>query len=182
MNAKQLSDLLRRQNACTEARDFASGKTLSEAWAACDRADWMLWLCGRMAGETGWPTRQELVLAACACAETVLPLFEKKYPNDDRPRKAIEAARGWARGAEVVATVRSAAAAAYAAAAAAYAAYAAAAAAYAAYAAYAAAAAAYAADAAYAASAAAYDASRSARAGKMKELADLVRSLLQVPA
>jgi hypothetical protein len=131
VNAKQLSDLLRRQNACTKAREFASWKTLSEAWAACDRADWMFWLCGRMVGETGWPTRQELVLAACACAETVLPLFEKKYPNDDRPRKAIEAARGWARGTEVVAQVRSDAyAAAYAAAdAAAYAAAAAAAAA-----------------------------------------------------
>jgi len=30
---------------------------------------------------------------ACDCAERVLHLFEEEYPNDDRPRKAIEAAR-----------------------------------------------------------------------------------------
>lgn len=27
------------------------------------------------------------------CAESVLPIWEKHYPNDDRPRKAIEAAK-----------------------------------------------------------------------------------------
>jgi hypothetical protein len=34
---------------------------------------------------------------AADCAERVLPLFEKQYPNDDRPRKAIELCRGWVR-------------------------------------------------------------------------------------
>ena len=33
------------------------------------------------------------VLFAVLCAEVVLALFENRYPNDDRPRKAIEAAR-----------------------------------------------------------------------------------------
>ena len=33
------------------------------------------------------------VLFAIFCAESVLDLFEKKYPNDDRPRKAIEATK-----------------------------------------------------------------------------------------
>ena len=37
-------------------------------------------------------------LFAADCAERVLPLFEKERPNDDRPRKAIEAARAYARG------------------------------------------------------------------------------------
>ncbi|MFH0848837.1 MAG: hypothetical protein V1857_04990, partial [archaeon] len=38
-------------------------------------------------------------LATCAadCAERVLPYFEKAYPKDDRPRKAIEACRTWVR-------------------------------------------------------------------------------------
>jgi len=36
-----------------------------------------------------------LHIFACDCAEKVLPIFEKKYPNDDRPRKAIEAKRKW---------------------------------------------------------------------------------------
>ena len=37
-------------------------------------------------------------LFAADCAEAVLPIFERDYPNDDRPRKAIEAARLFARG------------------------------------------------------------------------------------
>ena len=37
------------------------------------------------------------ILAAWSvnCAEHVLPLFEKIYPDDDRPRKAIEVCRAW---------------------------------------------------------------------------------------
>ncbi len=37
-------------------------------------------------------------LFACDCAERVLPLFESKYPNDKRPRQAIETARRFANG------------------------------------------------------------------------------------
>jgi len=37
-------------------------------------------------------TKKELVLR---CAELVLPIFEKHYPNDDRLRKAIEAAKAY---------------------------------------------------------------------------------------
>jgi hypothetical protein len=33
-------------------------------------------------------------LAAADIAELVLPLFESRYPNDNRPRNAIKAARG----------------------------------------------------------------------------------------
>lgn len=32
---------------------------------------------------------------AADCAECVLPYFEKKYPKDNRPQKAIEALRVW---------------------------------------------------------------------------------------
>jgi len=34
---------------------------------------------------------------AADCAEHVLLYFEEKYPDDNRPRKAIEAARAWIR-------------------------------------------------------------------------------------
>jgi hypothetical protein len=34
---------------------------------------------------------------AADCVERVLPFFEKAYPEDDRPRKAIEACRTWVR-------------------------------------------------------------------------------------
>ena len=39
-----------------------------------------------------------LALWAADCAEHVLPLFERERPDDDRPRRAIEAGRAWARG------------------------------------------------------------------------------------
>ena len=96
-------------------------------------------------------TRETIVRFAADCAERVLPIFEAKYPNDDRPRKAVEAARS---GDAQRARAASAAAAAYAAAdaASAYAAYASASA----YAAYAAADAAASADAASAYAYAAY--------------------------
>ena len=42
------------------------------------------------------PHQKILALWAGDCAEHVLPYFEEKYPNDDRPRKAIEACRRWA--------------------------------------------------------------------------------------
>ena len=42
------------------------------------------------------------------CAERVLPIFEREYPTDDRPRKAIAAARAFARG-EIDAAARDAA-------------------------------------------------------------------------
>lgn len=41
---------------------------------------------------------KELRLFACQIARLVLPSFEEKYPEDDRPRKAIEAAEAFALG------------------------------------------------------------------------------------
>ncbi len=43
--------------------------------------------------------RDQRLLAAWAadCAERVLPFFEKAFPKDGRPRKAIEACRAWVR-------------------------------------------------------------------------------------
>ena len=34
-------------------------------------------------------------MIACDCAESVLPNYESAYPDDDRPRKAIQAARDY---------------------------------------------------------------------------------------
>ena len=92
MNAKEFYELCRSHNACVEGMRWIKGKSLEEFWKTCERADWMLWLCGRMADKPGWPTRQEIVLFAADCAEEVLHIFEEKYPKDDRPRKAIAAA------------------------------------------------------------------------------------------
>jgi len=59
---------------------------------------------------------KSLAVWAAECAEHVLPCFEEKHPKDDRPRKAIEAARAWARGEIRCGAARAAALAAHAAA------------------------------------------------------------------
>ena len=46
---------------------------------------------------------------AADCAEHVLPLFTRTYPDDERPRLAIEATRAWALGEITVGQAREAA-------------------------------------------------------------------------
>lgn len=65
---------------------------------------------------TGKLDKRTLAIWAADCAEHILPYFEKKYPRDKRPRKAIEAARAWIRGETNVTPARKAAVAAHAAA------------------------------------------------------------------
>ena len=59
---------------------------------------------------------RSLALWAADCAEHVLAYFEENYTEDDRPRKAIEAGRAWARGEIACGKARAAAVAAHAAA------------------------------------------------------------------
>jgi hypothetical protein len=175
---------LRTMGACQEGIDLVrKHATPEEWWATSDRGDHMLWLAG-----CAEVRRQDVVLAACACARLALPYVRA---GDERPSVAIETAERWARG-EPGVTLADVRAAAYAAASAAdaadaYAADAAAASAYAAAAADAAAAyaaasaaatayaAAYAADAADAYAADAADAAAYARTRALRECADLVR-------
>ena len=156
---------IKRMRACEEAIAWGENyETLEEAWAKCERGDWMLWLCGRLSGEPESDSRKKLVLAACECARLSLPYVRE---GEERPLKTIETAEQYARGGNniTLTMVRDAAAAAYAAAdAASVSAYAA----DAAYAAYAAADAAYAAAYAYAAAAA-------ARTTALEQCADIVR-------
>jgi hypothetical protein len=62
------------------------------------------------------PEHAALALQAADAAERVLPYFEGRHPDDPRPRRAIEAARAWARGEITVGEARAAALAAHAAA------------------------------------------------------------------
>lgn len=98
MNAKRFEKLLQKLKACADAVEWSKGKTLAEAWSVCKRADWMLWLLARMSDKPGWPKQRLVVHTICDCAETALPIWEKKYPNDKRPRNAIETARKFADG------------------------------------------------------------------------------------
>lgn len=45
----------------------------------------------------GWSERTARLFAA-DCAERVLPVWEERHPNDDRPRRAIQAARDYVNG------------------------------------------------------------------------------------
>ena len=59
---------------------------------------------------------RSLALWAADCAEHVLSYFEEKYPDDNRPRNAIETGRAWVHGEIAVSEARAAAVAAHAAA------------------------------------------------------------------
>ena len=140
-------------SACANARKWAATQTGTpeQAWNACPRGDWLLWLAHYFGVE-----RRLLVLSASDCAASVVDLVKSESPLASV--WAIDSARRFARGETDVEECRAAADAAACAAdaadaSAAYVAYASAAyaAAYAAYAADAASAA----DAAYAAAAAA---------------------------
>ena len=50
-----------------------------------------------------------LAIWAADCAQHVLPFFERVQPGDDRPRRAIEQARAWARGEVTMTQARTAA-------------------------------------------------------------------------
>ena len=111
MNAKQFAALLVELNACSEAQEWAGGKSLAVVWKTCKRGDWLLWLCGKMADKPNWPTRKEVVLAACDCAKLALKYVPK---GEERPRKCLETVRAWAAGNATIHEVRTARAAAYA--------------------------------------------------------------------
>lgn len=93
MSAETLYDALDAAGACGEALEWVRARptlTAQELWDNCPRGDWLLWWASR----AGVP-RPTLVLAACACARTVLPYVP---PGEDRPLRAIATAEAWARG------------------------------------------------------------------------------------
>jgi hypothetical protein len=164
-----MKNLLKKLDACEDARIWAADKSWEEVYNTCDRGDWMLWLFKK----TNPDDLQLLTLVKGHCANTVRHLMK-----DERSIKAVDAAIAFGLG-EITKDELDAAAdaAAYAAA---YAA--AAAAAYAAADAAAAYAAAYAAAAYAAAYAAAADAAAAAAAKKenQQQTADIVRKYISI--
>ena len=95
----KLHEELIQLRACSDAVEWAKNyDSFASAWKECERGDWMLWLCGTKKGKKGWPSQEEIVLVECDCAELVLPIYEKQYPNDSRIRDCIETTRQWAKG------------------------------------------------------------------------------------
>jgi hypothetical protein len=94
---KAVVEKLASLHACSEAIEWVEAfkGTPVQAWKACERGDWMLWLCGKYAGEPWSDARKPLVLAACECARLAL----KYVPEDEkRPLVAIETAEKWTKG------------------------------------------------------------------------------------
>ena len=105
MTNTELLKICKKLCACEEAVHWLGDKSPAEAWRTCTRPDWMLWIMGKMADKPGWPTRQEVVLAACSCAATALKYVPKK---EKRPARAIRIARKWARGTATLTETRDA--------------------------------------------------------------------------
>jgi len=86
MNHKHILESL---TACEEAIRWYNDKDSKEAWASCERGEWLLWIAAELSVD-----RKLIVLAACDCAEQSLYLI----PEEERPKMAIETARAWTRG------------------------------------------------------------------------------------
>ena len=90
----QLERFCKTHHACTESRDWAvnSGyKTTAMAWLNCHRGDWMIWMLraqGKL-DKRGWAR------IAVEMAADVLDIYERRYPDNIEPRRAIDRARAW---------------------------------------------------------------------------------------
>jgi len=77
---------LDKYNPCGSALEFRKKyKTFEEAWEACHRGDWMLWIAGKLK-----VNKRLLYLAKGYCAETVIHLM-----RDERSKNAVKAAIGY---------------------------------------------------------------------------------------
>jgi immunity protein 5 of polymorphic toxin system len=84
---------LKALDPCGEGFRWAKDqKSLADAWEKCERPEWLFWILDRKA-----PLSHGIsIRIAVACAEKSLANFEKQFPDDKRPRLAIEAAKAFA--------------------------------------------------------------------------------------
>jgi hypothetical protein len=81
---------LRDLGACRQGLEYAATKPdMAAVWRDCERADWMLWLAERTAGQPGSQPRKRLVGCAAECAATAIRFVR----DDDLSAKLTEAAR-----------------------------------------------------------------------------------------
>lgn len=87
-----LQDHLKLLDACADAREWVGDRTATQAWNECTRADWLFWWARRTdANKVDGP------LLWKRCAEAALEIAESVghlvKAGEERPKKAIEAAR-----------------------------------------------------------------------------------------
>jgi hypothetical protein len=82
-----------------DALSYVKGEILCEVEAKGKHYtgdDKSTWPQMRIIRAWNWTQKDSVALSIFA-AELVIENYEKKYPDDDRPRKAIEAAKAWLR-------------------------------------------------------------------------------------
>ena len=89
MNHIQFVKFLEKKQACVETLQVVKDNkwSMKQAWDNSPRADWMMWLYSKRK-----PVKKKAVMVAIYSARLSLKDFENKYPDDKRPRQAIEAA------------------------------------------------------------------------------------------
>lgn len=86
--------------ACQPAIDWCEGKTAEEAWAVCERGDWMFWLCAKAtAGD-----RRRLVSCACDCLRAAMQEISGK--DCSRPWHNLGVVERWLSSQQVAVEMR----------------------------------------------------------------------------
>ena len=90
---KITKEWLEEKSACSEGKEWFLNQKETEGKKVClklikaENLDWANWLVVRLL------THKQRIQYAIFAAEQVIEFYEKKYPGDDRPRKAIESAK-----------------------------------------------------------------------------------------
>jgi hypothetical protein len=84
-----MKELLKKLNACKDAREWAGDKSWEEIYNTCHRGDWLLWLFKK----TNPNDLQLLTLAKGHCANTVRHLM-----TDERSINAVDVAIAFGEG------------------------------------------------------------------------------------
>ena len=85
---KNFKETLKEMSACLEAVEWVGDRTLEQAWAECERGDWMFWLAQKKNVDL-----KTLTLAKVKCARLVQHLMK-----DERSLKALDVAENFALG------------------------------------------------------------------------------------
>jgi len=92
---------IRKWGPCHEAVDWIKGQDTNDVFKLIkrlrksdeiDKNNWLIWAIPRLL-----ETKKDRVKFAVYAASLALPEYEKKYPNDSRPRDAIRLVRKWLR-------------------------------------------------------------------------------------
>ena len=88
---KEHFDWLETNEACQESMDWIAEnniQSLEEAWNACERGDWLLWMAEMLCVD-----QRKLMMCGALCAHTVI-----QHMKDPRSRNAVRVIFLWSRG------------------------------------------------------------------------------------